>query len=122
MLFYLGLKKRFFVSFQLGALLQTGSTPLPTTTAPPQVHPPFESSNLINNNMLPKYPGMFTILERPQISNKSKSPFPEIQLPENAHLPHRGHATPLPEFHSRVKPHVSQSPEDAKTTQFASVS
>ncbi|ENN79767.1 hypothetical protein YQE_03823, partial [Dendroctonus ponderosae] len=84
----------------LGALLQTGSTPLPTTTAPPQVHPPFESSNLVNNNMLPKYP--------------------EIHLAsENAHLPHRGHATPLPEFNSRVKPHASQSPEEAKTTQFA---
>ncbi|XP_048525062.1 collagen alpha-1(XVIII) chain isoform X3 [Dendroctonus ponderosae] len=86
----------------LGALLQTDSTPLPTTTAPPQVHPPFESSNLVNNNMLPKYP--------------------EIHLAsENAHLPHRGHATPLPEFNSRVKPHASQSPEEAKTTQFAAL-
>ncbi|XP_066142162.1 collagen alpha-1(XVIII) chain isoform X3 [Euwallacea fornicatus] len=86
----------------LGALLHTVPSPgaVPSTRAPPLVHHPFESSNLVTQDVLSK-----TSNQIPQLPR-----LPEI-------MPHKVHATSRPEFH--VRP--GQSPEEAKATQFATL-
>ncbi|CAG9761536.1 unnamed protein product [Ceutorhynchus assimilis] len=69
----------------LGSLLHMGHTTMPSTTAPPQLNPPFESSNLIHDNTLPVKP---ILPELPQ----SFSPKPEVNVRlEASHSPFGEH-------------------------------